>query len=124
MQAFPGGGQGAGVVIGLPDIHTAEHRVGFCRFGHGGSHPVRVADRQAEPWTPAPAAALWTVIGSTGPYQRSLAPTAGGDNTPQIMTSQGQKVIPPAVGLPTPDHPGEIKKITGLRGRPKAAETY
>ena len=50
----------------------------------------------------------------TGPYQRSLVPTAGGDNTPQIMTSQGQKVIPPAAGLPSPRNIRGDQKDNGV----------
>lgn len=48
----------------------------------------------------------------TGPYQRSLVPAAAGDNTPQIIGSQGQLVVPAAVAR----HPitEVIKKVTGL----------
>jgi hypothetical protein len=107
-----GEGEGAGVVEALADVDAAEHLVG----AFGSCHPLTsvsssLIQRQADRDTRVSSHVTNSDDDLAGPYERSPASAAAGDNTPQIMRAQGKSVMPAAVAC----HPiaGDAKKVTG-----------
>ena len=91
VQPFPDRVQRARVVLRFAHVQAAEDRVrnrDLVAFGQ--PHPPTRSSRPSR--TPAPAATLRADHASgSGLYQRSLAPSVHGDNTPQIINDRGSK---------------------------------
>ncbi len=116
VHPLPVGVDRAGVVFGLAHVQAAEHREPGRVLVRIGQPPL--PSRRGRPTTSTRAGSHVTSRPhGSGLYQRSLAPSGHGDNTPQIIGRQGQSVIPrPAACKPSA---GLIKKVTGVRRAPR-----